>query len=100
MDREYDILERLPNGDIEWRGFVVGLEAARARLALLATYSTHELFALHTPTNHIAARVNAKDVTSVMGPRFFTTTAVPSASGRGAMWLQTSGSTRRAVGST
>lgn len=28
MNREYDVFEQLPNGDVEWRGFVLGLEAA------------------------------------------------------------------------
>lgn len=39
MNREYDIFEQLPDGDVEWRGLVVGLEAARARLGLLAKRS-------------------------------------------------------------
>lgn len=58
MNREYDIFEQLPDGDVEWRGLVVGLEAARARLGLLAKRSKNEFFAMHTPTHEIVARAN------------------------------------------
>jgi hypothetical protein len=58
--REYDIFEQLPDGNVEWRGVVVGLDAARARLDSLAKHSKNEFFALHTPTNEIVERVNTR----------------------------------------
>ena len=61
MDLEYDVFERFPDGSVEWRGFVVGLDAARARIQVLAKQSKNELFAIHTPTKKIAARVNEKN---------------------------------------
>ena len=63
MNREYDIFERLPNDDVAWRGFVSGLEAARARLELLAKQSKNEFFAMHTPTQEITVRVNVRNAT-------------------------------------
>lgn len=61
MDREYDLFEKFPDGSVQWRGFVAGLEAARAKLQLLAKQSENEIFAMHAPTKEIAARVNAKE---------------------------------------
>ncbi|MGH9738785.1 MAG: hypothetical protein ACRD4X_09380 [Candidatus Acidiferrales bacterium] len=61
MDREYDIFEKLPDGDLVWRAFVVGLESARAKLGQLASHSKNEFFAIHTPTKQIVARVNVNE---------------------------------------
>lgn len=58
MYREYDIFEQLPDGSVEWRGFVIGLDTARTRLELLGNRSKHEFFAMHTPTKEIVVRVN------------------------------------------
>lgn len=62
MEREYDLFERMPNGDTIWRDFVTGLPAAHARLEVLSKQSKNEFFAMYTPTHDIAARVNVKDV--------------------------------------
>lgn len=59
MDREYDIFEKFLDGGVEWRDCVVGVDATRAKLTLLASRSNNECFALHTATNEIVARVNA-----------------------------------------
>ena len=59
MDREYDIFEKLPDGSAVWRGFVSGLEPARAKLNELARHSRNEFFAIHTPTKDVVARMNA-----------------------------------------
>jgi hypothetical protein len=61
MNREYDIFERLPDGRIFWRDFVVGLETARSKLGELGSSSKNEFFAIHTPTKDIAARVNVSE---------------------------------------
>lgn len=58
MNREYDIFEQLPDGGVVWRGFVIGIEAARTKLHVLADGSQHEFFAMHTPTREIVERVN------------------------------------------
>jgi len=57
MDLDYDIFENL-NGWPLWRDYVKGLRNAMARLQQLAMHSTNELFAMHTPTKKIVARVN------------------------------------------
>ncbi|MGB8523121.1 MAG: hypothetical protein WCD43_09155 [Candidatus Acidiferrales bacterium] len=60
LNREYDIFERLPDGTDLWKDYVQGLEQARRRLQELATQSENELYAIHTPTKEIAARVNVR----------------------------------------
>ena len=64
MNRDYDIFEKLPGGDVLWRAFVSGLENARAELKLRAKSSKNEFFAIHTPTQEIVARVNSSQPAS------------------------------------
>jgi hypothetical protein len=61
LDREYDIFERLPDGTDLWKDYVHGLEQARRKLRELAAQSKNELYAIHTPTKEIAARVNIRE---------------------------------------
>lgn len=58
MDLEYDIFEKLPNGDVVWRGSVKGRDKGIQRLGELAKRSPNEHFAMHTPTKEIIARMN------------------------------------------
>ncbi len=58
MDREYDIFEVCPNGDLLWRTSVSGLENARLKVAELGKQSSNQFFATHTPTKDIVAQVN------------------------------------------
>jgi hypothetical protein len=58
VDREYDIFEVYPNGDLLWRVCVTGLENARLKLAELGKQSGNPFFATHTPTKEIVAQVN------------------------------------------
>lgn len=58
MDREYDIFEVHPNGDLLWRECITGLENARLRVATLGQQSGNQFFATHTPTQEIVARAN------------------------------------------
>jgi hypothetical protein len=64
MNRDYDIFEKLPGGDVVWRAFVPGLENARAKLQNLAKNSENEFFAIHTPTKEIVVRVNSSEPAS------------------------------------
>lgn len=59
MDREYDIFEKRPDGEVMWRGSVRGHESAITKLKELAANSLNEHFVLHLPTNAIVARINA-----------------------------------------
>ena len=56
MERDYDIFETSTDGSPVWRGFVRGLEEARAAVNRLASQGTNEFFAIHTPTKEIVAR--------------------------------------------
>lgn len=67
MDREYDIFEVHPNGDLLWRECVTGLENARMKVEELGRQSTNPFFAAHTPTKEIVARVNHDGIKSVPG---------------------------------
>jgi hypothetical protein len=58
VDREYDIFEVHPNGDLLWRECVFGLENARRKVAALGQHSKNQFFATHTPTQEIVARAN------------------------------------------
>ena len=58
VDREYDIFEVYPNGDLLWRVCVAGLENARLKVAEMGRQSNNRFFATHTPTKEIVTQVN------------------------------------------
>lgn len=58
MDREYDIFEVFPNGDILWRACITGLNNARLKLEDMGKQSSNQFFAAHTPTKEVIGRVN------------------------------------------
>jgi uncharacterized hydantoinase/oxoprolinase family protein len=60
MDREYDIYEKLVNGEMNWHGAYRGRISALARLKEIAATSSNEVFAIHVPTKEIIATLNAK----------------------------------------
>jgi hypothetical protein len=58
VNREYDVFERLPDGSALWRGVVVGMENARAKLQELARGTANELFATEIVTGEVVARID------------------------------------------
>jgi hypothetical protein len=58
VDREYDIFEVFPNGDLLWRACVTGLDSARLKVEELGKESGNQFFATHTATKEIVAQVN------------------------------------------
>jgi hypothetical protein len=58
LDREYNIFECLPDGSVQWRGIVVGLRDARAKLEEIARDSQNDHFAMHLPTRDIILRTD------------------------------------------
>jgi hypothetical protein len=58
MDREYDIFEVYPNGDLIWQECVSGLENARRKVVELGAKSSNRIFATYTPTKEIVAQAN------------------------------------------
>ncbi len=63
MNREYDIFEILPNGDVLWRDSVHGMPAVHPKLLALAAETTNELVAMVTLDKQIVDRVNARAAT-------------------------------------
>lgn len=61
MDRTYDIFEVLPGGDLMWRDYVAGHEAALLRARELSSTSTNEFRVMHLPTASTVAVFNAKE---------------------------------------
>jgi hypothetical protein len=61
VDREYELFERLPDGDVLWRGTTTGLEQARQKLEEFGRETRNELYAMHLFSHQVVARVNAPD---------------------------------------
>lgn len=55
---QYDVFEVLPNGSMEQRASVSGLEAAWQDLYELAKHTSNECFAIHAETRQVVAQVN------------------------------------------
>jgi len=64
MEREYEIFERLPNGEVTWRGTGHGLEDARRKIEQFAKKTSNELFAIHLSSRQVVARINEHQKTS------------------------------------
>ena len=60
MEREYDLFEHLPNGDLLWRMRVSGHENAIQQLRELAVTTSHEVRIIHWPTLAVIAVMNRK----------------------------------------
>jgi hypothetical protein len=58
LEREYNIFECLPDGSVQWRGTVVGLQNARTKLEEIARDSQNDHFAMHLPTRNIVLRTD------------------------------------------
>ena len=58
MEREYDLFEHLPNGDLLWRMRVSGHENAIRQLKELAATTSNEIRLVHWPTLAIIAVMN------------------------------------------
>jgi|SRR5438270_4710976 len=58
MEREYDIFEEFPDGELMWHGNTVGLSSARRRIQELAGTTRNECFIVYLPTKEVVARVN------------------------------------------
>src|SRR6202008_4567520 len=58
MEREYDLFEQFPNGDVLWRMTVIGHENAIQQLRELAATTYNEVRAVHLPTQAVVAVMN------------------------------------------
>jgi hypothetical protein len=58
MEREYDIFEEFPDGELTWHGHTVGLSSARRQMQEVAGTTKNECFIVHLPTKEVVARVN------------------------------------------
>jgi hypothetical protein len=58
MEREYDLFEQFPNGDVLWRMTVTGHENAIQQLRELAATTSNEVRVVHLPTQAILGVMN------------------------------------------
>jgi len=58
MEREYDLFEQFPNGDVLWRMTVIGHENAIQQLRELAATTYNEVRVVHLPTQSVIAVLN------------------------------------------
>jgi hypothetical protein len=57
VNRTYDLFEKMPNGEILWRGSGSDLEAGRRKLAELAEHNGNEYPLMHVLTHEVVERV-------------------------------------------
>jgi len=60
MDRQYDIFERFPSGQLAWRAVKIGHEQSVLQMKELAARSTNEFVLMHVPTNTVIAIANER----------------------------------------
>jgi len=58
VDREYNIFECLPDGSVQWRANVNGLQNARTELEKIARDSQNDHFAMYLPTRDVVLRTD------------------------------------------
>ena len=58
MEREYDLFEQFPNGDVLWRMTVTGHENAIQKLSELSASTYNEVRVIHLPTQAVVAVMN------------------------------------------
>jgi hypothetical protein len=61
VDYEYDIFQSLPNGDVRWRGSIIGRDKAIAKLKEWGTKSPNEHFLFHAATKTVIARLKRRE---------------------------------------
>jgi hypothetical protein len=69
MEREYDLFERLPNGDLLCRMSVTGHENAIQQLRELAATTSNEVRVIHWPTLAVIAVMNRTTEESPLASR-------------------------------
>lgn len=60
MDRQCDIFERFPGGQLVWRAVKIGHEQSVLKMKKIAARSPNEFVLMHVPTNAVIAIANAK----------------------------------------
>jgi len=60
MDRQYDLFEKLPDGQVLWRTVITGRDESLDASRLLAETTTNEVFAMYFPTNDVIGTLNKK----------------------------------------
>jgi hypothetical protein len=66
MEREYDLFEQFPNGDVLWRMTVTGHENAIQQLRDLAATTYNEVRVVHLPTQSVIAVLNRASKDSLL----------------------------------
>ena len=60
MEREYDLFEQFPNGDVLWRMTVTGHENAIQQLRELSATTYNEVRLIYLPTQSVVAVMNPR----------------------------------------
>jgi len=66
MERQYDLFEQFPNGDVLWRMTVTGHENAIQQLRDLAATTYNEVRVVHLPTQSVIAVLNRASKESLL----------------------------------
>jgi hypothetical protein len=66
MERQYDLFEQFPNGDVLWRMTVTGHENAIQQLRDLAATTYNEVRVVHLPTQSVIAVLNRASKDSLL----------------------------------
>ena len=66
MERQYDLFEQFPNGDVLWRMTVTGHENAIQQLRELAATTYNEVRVVHLPTQSVIAVLNRASKDSLL----------------------------------
>jgi hypothetical protein len=60
MEREYDLFEQFPNGDVLWRMTIIGHENAIQKLSALSATTYNEVRLFQLPTQSVIAVMNPR----------------------------------------
>ena len=66
MEREYDLFEQFPNGDVLWRMTVTGHKNAIQKLSELSATTYNEVRVVHLPTQAVVAVMNRASKDSLL----------------------------------
>lgn len=64
MDRQYDLFEKLPDGSLDFRSTIAGLESAIAALKDLSAHTDNECALIHLPTRTVIAVMHGSESSS------------------------------------
>lgn len=64
MQRQYDLFEKLPDGSLDFRSTIAGLECAIAALKNLSTHTDNDCVLIYLPTRTVIAMMHGTESSS------------------------------------